>query len=81
VDQEAETKEIILQGTGVSPGVAIAPAYLVITDDEHYVERDINDDEIPREIARFEDALIETRHQIHAIQSSISEILKPPCRL
>ncbi|NCD34446.1 MAG: phosphoenolpyruvate--protein phosphotransferase [Spartobacteria bacterium] len=70
-----EKKEIVLQGIGVAPGVAIGPACLAVTDDERYVERDIDPDEVPREIARFEDALISTRHQIHEIQSRISDAI------
>jgi phosphotransferase system enzyme I (PtsI) len=75
LDEITSRKEVVLQGIGVSSGVAIAPAYLVITEEERYVERDIEDDEISREITRFEDALIATRHQIHEIQEKISEAI------
>lgn len=75
MQDDSQKKEVVLQGLGVSPGVAISPAYLVITEDERYVERDIEEDEVSREIARFEDALIATRHQIHEIQSRISEAI------
>ncbi|MDD2236577.1 MAG: phosphoenolpyruvate--protein phosphotransferase [Kiritimatiellae bacterium] len=75
MEGEQQKKEVVLQGLGVSPGVAVSPAYLVITEDERYVERDIEDDEIAREIARFEDALISTRHQIHEIQTRISDAI------
>jgi len=70
-----QLKEIILKGVGVSPGVAVGPAYRVLTEEERYVERDITDQEIPREIARFEESLIATRLQIHEIQLKVSEAI------
>ncbi|NCC51533.1 MAG: phosphoenolpyruvate--protein phosphotransferase [Spartobacteria bacterium] len=65
----------MLKGVGVSPGVAVGPAYRVLTEDDRYVERDITEQEIPREIARFEEALIATRLQIHEIQMKVSEAI------
>ncbi len=73
--QRDEAQEIILQGIGVSPGVAVAQAFALVSDEDRYVERDIGEEEIPREIARFEDALIATRHQIHDIQERISQAI------
>lgn len=70
-----QPKEVILKGVGVSPGVAVGPAYRVLTEDDRYVERDITEQEIPREIARFEEALIATRLQIHEIQMKVSEAI------
>ncbi len=67
-----QPKEIIVQGIGVSPGVVVAKAFLLTTEDDRFVEREIAPDEIPREVARFEDALIETRRQIHEIQQKVS---------
>ena len=72
---EYKKKEVVLRGVGVSPGVAVAPAYQVITEDDRYVERNIDDDEISQEIARFEDALISTRQQIHDIQNKIADAI------
>ncbi len=71
----AETKEIVLQGIGVSPGVVISNAFLLISEEERYVEREISADDIPREITRFEEALIETRRQIHDIQEQVKEAI------
>lgn len=70
-----ESKEIILHGIGVSPGVVISKAFLLTSEEERFVEREISADDIPREIARFEDALIETRRQIHDIQKQVSEAI------
>jgi len=67
-----QPKEIILQGIGVSPGVVFGKAFLLTTEEDRFVEREITPDDIPREVARFEDALIETRRQIHEIQQKVS---------
>jgi phosphotransferase system enzyme I (PtsI) len=69
------SREIVLQGIGVSPGVVISKAFLLTTEEDRFVEREITGEEIPREIARFEEALIETRHQIHEIQQRVSEAI------
>ena len=75
-DEKAKpVSEIVLQGIGVSPGVAVGPAFLLKTDEETYVERDITDADIAREIARFEEALISTRRQIHDIQKQVSDAI------
>jgi phosphoenolpyruvate-protein phosphotransferase (PTS system enzyme I) len=65
-------KEIVLKGIGVSPGVVISRAFLLTSVEDRYVERSISSEDIPREIARFEDALIETRRQIREIQKKVS---------
>ena len=66
-----EREEVVLQGIGASPGVAVGMAYPIITEDEYYVERDIRDDDIPKEVVRFADALIATRQQLHEIQKTV----------
>ena len=68
-------KEIELKGIGGSPGVAVGPALLVTTEEERLVERTINEEDIPREIARFEEALIATRHQVREIQQKVSSAI------
>ncbi len=69
------TGEIVLKGVGVTPGVAHGPAFLLTTEDVRVVERDIAEEEIPREIARFEEALIETRRQLHDIQQRVEKAM------
>lgn len=68
-------KEILLQGIGVSPGVVISNAFLLTSEEERFVQRQITADDIPREITRFEEALIETRRQIHDIQKQVCEAI------
>jgi len=64
-----------MEGIGVSPGVAVGPAFPVTTEDDRIVERSITEEDVPREIARFEDALIKTREQIHEIQQKVSKAI------
>lgn len=71
----AGRKETVLKGIGVSPGVAAGPAFLMTSDEVRIVERELAKEEIPREIARFEEALIETRRQLHEIQQKVGEAL------
>jgi phosphotransferase system enzyme I (PtsI) len=69
VDQTTETT---WQGQGVSPGIAEGEVLVHWHDEEDIPLRDINDDEIPGEIARFEAALIATRQELLEIQQKIA---------
>ena len=60
--------EMIFRGIGVSAGIVIGRAFLRTPPDDRVVERDISRADVPREIARYEAALIATRQQIRAIQ-------------
>ncbi len=62
---------VILKGIGVSSGVAIGPVFLLTPAVIRVEERSIRPHDIDREIARFEEALIETRRQIREIQSAL----------
>ena len=66
-------KEVVLHGVGVSPGVVIGHAFLLTHDEVRIVERRISEEDIPREIARFEEALMDTRQQIHEIQARVEK--------
>lgn len=66
-----EHKEIVMEGIGVSPGVVISRAFLLTSEEERYVERTIQPEEVPREKERFEQALRITRQQIHDIQQQV----------
>lgn len=70
-----QREEIVFRGIGVSPGVVVGPAHLLTQDADRVVERDITEEEIPREIIRMEEALIATRRQLHDIQERVSEAL------
>lgn len=70
-----EKAEICLKGIGVSPGIAVCKAQLITPSTDRAVPRSISDDEIPSEIARFEEALIATHDQIKHIQKQVAEVL------
>ncbi|MDP9291449.1 MAG: phosphoenolpyruvate--protein phosphotransferase [Verrucomicrobiota bacterium] len=60
-------------GIGVSPGIARGKVFLYRAEDEEIPVRDIDESEIPGEIARFETALVATRVQILEMQQRIAE--------
>ncbi|MCM8779043.1 MAG: phosphoenolpyruvate--protein phosphotransferase [Candidatus Omnitrophica bacterium] len=70
---EINREEITLKGIPASPGIAMGPAFLIETEEPAVHRRQISDEEIPNEISRFEDALIQTRKEILEIQKKISE--------
>ena len=74
-DTQPEAAPLTLQGIGVSSGVATGPVFLLTTEEDRVVERAITEEEIAREIARFEESLIATRRQLHEIQRQVSEAI------
>ncbi|MBM3252066.1 MAG: phosphoenolpyruvate--protein phosphotransferase, partial [Candidatus Omnitrophica bacterium] len=62
-----------LKGIPASSGVASGQAYLIGKEDLLVAPKKIPEDKVALEIARFEDALIKTRHEILNIQKRISE--------
>jgi phosphotransferase system enzyme I (PtsI) len=71
-----ESKEKVLQGIGVSPGIAVGPAFLLPAPEEHRPsERRIADEEVERELARFFAAVEETKKQINALREKTSSQL------
>ncbi len=68
-------KEKSYRGIPVSPGIAIGKVFIFDSQEEVVLARPIKQEELPKEIARFEDALISTRREILAIQKQISEKL------
>jgi len=64
---------MILRGIPASPGVAIGRAFLFDARRFIVTPRKIRDDAIPKEIARFEEALIKTRSEIIEIQKKITK--------
>ena len=67
--------ENIIKGIAVSPGFVIGKVFIFDSEEEVVIEREIADDRIPAEIARFEDALIATRKEIIQIQDKITEAM------
>jgi phosphotransferase system enzyme I (PtsI) len=65
--------EIILKGIPAAPGVAMGSAFILDKQEFVVTPRAIMEQEVPIEIARFEEALIKTREEIAGIQKKISE--------
>ncbi len=66
-----EKVEKRFQGVPVAQGIAHFPALVYYTDDEEVLSREINEEELGAEIARFESALISTRVELLDIQRRI----------
>jgi phosphotransferase system enzyme I (PtsI) len=60
------------QGIGVSPGVARGRIYVYSVAEEVVPEYDVAAADVPKEVARFEAALIKTREQLHELQGRIA---------
>jgi phosphotransferase system enzyme I (PtsI) len=75
VAEKREKREIVFKGIGVSPGIAVQQVQILSTQTQVAVQRSIRPEEVPLEIARFEDALIATHGQIKLIQKQVAEVL------
>jgi phosphotransferase system enzyme I (PtsI) len=64
--------ETVLQGTAVSPGIAIAPVHVIARGFSAPEVFEIGDDEIAAEQQRFREALGETRRQLDRLQERIN---------
>ncbi len=67
-----------LKGIGVSPGVAIGPAYIFLTGRIKITRRILKPDEVSRELKRFHRALEETIRDLEEVKKHIpSEMAQP----
>jgi len=64
---------MILKGIPASPGIAVGKAFLFDTRRFMVPEKKIRKDSLPKEIVRFEEALIKTRTEILEIQKKITK--------
>ncbi len=69
--KKEQPHEIALNGIGVSPGVVTGPAFVMGARALYVPERSIKPADVPGEIQRLEQALIETRRQLQEIQSDL----------
>ena len=70
-----QNQNLTIQGIGVSPGVVVGTAHLLQTVAERVVKREVSEEELPRERQRIENALVQTRGQLHHIQQQLSDAL------
>ncbi len=68
-------KQVQLKGIPAAPGIAIGKVHIFGAEYIKPVERDISDEDIPREVERFKEALKQTRKEILAIEGKISREL------
>ena len=61
------------QGVAVAPGIAEGRLFLHVLHPEEIPFRKIEEKEIPNEIQRFKNALLETQHELQEIQRRITE--------
>jgi len=66
-------EEMALKGIPASPGITMGPAFIIDKQDFNIPPRGIAEEEIPIEIARFEEALIKTKEEILVIQKKIAD--------
>ncbi|MCQ9207825.1 MAG: phosphoenolpyruvate--protein phosphotransferase [Omnitrophica bacterium] len=66
-------KQTLLKGIPAAPGFAIGKAFILGSQELEVDKRSINESQIPKEITRFEEALIKTRSEILDIQKKISK--------
>jgi phosphoenolpyruvate-protein phosphotransferase (PTS system enzyme I) len=64
---------ITLKGIPASPGICVGKAFLFDSQDISVIKKKISKEHIPKEISRFEEALIKTRSEILKIQDNISK--------
>ena len=71
----ADAAQNILKGVPASDGIAIGPAFLLDSEEVAVHKQQIPTSAVPQEIARFEEALLQTRKEILDIQKKISREL------
>jgi len=71
--RKSNSGEMVLKGIGVSPGIAVAPVFLLVADERLVPERRLTDGEAPVEIMRLENAMIETRRQLTEIHRHVEK--------
>jgi phosphotransferase system enzyme I (PtsI) len=65
--------EIVLKGIPAAPGIVIGKAFIFGREDLTVDPVPITEEQVPLEISRFEDALIQTRQEIIALQRKIAQ--------
>lgn len=64
---------IVLHGVAVGAGVAIGRAHLVVRGMDDVPHRELSSEELPEEIARYEQAIKTTRRQLEQLRADIPE--------
>ena len=75
VSKESGRSETMLKGIGVSPGIVVGPARVLLPDATRVSSRSIGGEDVAHERERFRVALRETRAQLLHIRKQVSEVL------
>ncbi len=75
MSKERTEQEIRFRGVGVSPGIVRGRTHVVRDEVDDVARYGIEPAQVPKEIARFESALMQTRAQILEMQQSIAEAI------
>ena len=73
-EKDAETRETILEGVGVSPGIAIGPAHVIERGALNVPDRRIPRNRVKSEINRFHGALESAREQIEELRRNTQRL-------
>ena len=68
-------EELVLKGVPAAPGIAYGPAFILDKQDFIVPKRAILPEEVPIEIARFEEALFKTKEEILALKEKLAQDL------
>ncbi len=68
-------RELELKGIGAAPGIAAGPVLRLKSDDLPLPVYAIPAEDVPREMIRLEEALLETRRQLNEIQRRVGEAM------
>src|SRR5439155_23091847 len=71
--ESAQSGERVYRGIAVSPGVSRGKIIVLTRQQDNVPEQHLAEDQVPAEVQRFEQALIDTRHQIVEMQEEVSE--------
>ena len=67
--------ERIIEGTGVSPGIAVGPALKLDSRNRLAIKIDIAPDRVEEEVARFERAIVAARGQLETLKCRLEEMV------
>src|SRR5580698_8415565 len=65
--------EIVLKGIPAAPGIAYGPSFILDKGEFIVPKRSISSSEIDSEIARFEEAIENSRQEIHSLKVKITQ--------
>ena len=71
--EQIEKTEMIFDGISASPGIAFGEAFVINVEDLSVDDERIGVDLIEPEIARFEEALVDTQNELEALAHALEE--------